>query len=305
MTARAYALMTGLFIVILAGVIIVAAYWIGGMHSSRETYVVVARQSIMGLHSQSTVYYRGVPVGTVSSIGFAPHDVRKTFITIAIDTSIPITASTYADLNTQGVTGLSTLELDDTGPGRKRLTTSMDHPARIPLRNAGFSGLRSAGTKLIAKLNNVADALQHVLSDANQARITRILANTETLTQRLGGLEKRLDASLAGLPALTRDARGTLHRINGLTDHLTRLTDSLHELSDRMQGFAAAGQVAGAELAHQTLPKLDTTLGDLQRTAKALESLSRSLERNPQQLLFGPSAKQPGPGEPDFERPRQ
>lgn len=304
MTARAYALMTGIFVVALAGVVAAAIYWLGGVHAERAHYVVVAQQSVMGLHAQSTVYYRGVPVGTVSGIGFAPHDVRRTYIDIDIAPSIPITPGTYATLSTQGVTGLATVELNDNGKNPHRLPSSEDHPARIPLQNGGgFSGLRSAASQLIDKLNGVADSLQHILSGENRGRITRILVNTETLTARLGGLEKRLDASLAGLPALTQDARHSLHRIDKLTAHMTELTDSLRTVSGKMGDLADTGHAAGQELAQQTLPKLGDTLDDLQRTAKALEDLSRSLQRNPQQLLFGPTKRVPGPGEPGYQPP--
>lgn len=303
MTARAYALMTGLFVIVLIGLIGAAAYWLGGVHPARRPYVVVAHQSIMGLRGQSTVYYRGVPVGNVISIELAPHDVSHTLIDISIDPSIPVTAGTYARLATQGVTGIATLELNDSGGSPKRLPTSENKPARIPLRSGGFSDLTSAARALIGKLDAVADAMHHMLGPKNQARISDILATTQRLTQHLDELENRLNTSLAGLPALTQNARGTLKRINTLTEHLIRLTDSLHQTSERMGSFAATGKTAGAELAQQTLPKLGTTLDDLQRTAKAIEGLSRSLERNPQQLLFGPKGARPGPGEPGYQPP--
>ncbi|HET7306313.1 MAG TPA: MlaD family protein [Gammaproteobacteria bacterium] len=301
MTARAYALVTGIFVLVLGAAIAFSLYWFGGSHATEAPYIVVANESIMGLHGQSTVYYRGVPVGNVTAIHLAPHDVRKTYIRIAIAGKIPITASTYAKLNAQGVTGLSTLELNDSGASSKRLPTSDEHPAEIPLTGAGLGSLTSSGQALIKKLNNVADALQSILSSGNRQRINAILRNTETLTARLARLEKHLDESLSGLPGLTQDARNTLHRADKLAAHLTDLTGSLHKLSDRMQSFAQSGTVAADELAHQTLPKLDATMTDLQNTAHALEGLSRSLQRNPQQLLFGPTKHRPGPGEPGFK----
>lgn len=304
MTARAYALMTGLFVIFLIGLIGAAAYWFGGVHPARRSYVVVAHRSIMGLRAQSTVYYRGVPVGTVTSIDLAPQDVSRTLVDISIDPSIPVTAGTYARLVTQGVTGIATLELNDSGESPARLPSSENSPAHIPLRSGGFSDLTSAARTLIGKLDTVADALHRILGPENQARIGDILATTQQLTQHLDELERRLDTSLAGLPALTQNARSTLKRIDTLTGHLIRLTDSLHQTSERLGSFAATGKTAGAELAQQTLPKLGTTLDDLQRTAKAIEGLSRSLERNPQQLLFGPKGTQPGPGEPGYQPPR-
>ncbi|HET6724501.1 MAG TPA: MlaD family protein [Gammaproteobacteria bacterium] len=302
MTARAYALMTGIFVVVLVGAIGTAFYWFGGSHVERENYVVVAHQSIMGLHGQSTVYYRGVPVGKVTSIGISSQDVRKTLIGITINGNIPITASTYATLHAQGVTGLATLELNDSGKNPRRLPTSAEHPAPIPLHGGtGLSGVMSSAHKVIVKLNGVAESLQQLVGPQNRQRINAILTNTAHLTAQLSNLEKRLDSTLSGLPGLEKDARGTLHHINELTVHLTTLTDSLHALSGQMNGFAKNGTVAARELAQRTLPKLGVTLKDLQDTAQALQDLSHSLENNPQQLIFGPAKRQAGPGEPGFQ----
>jgi phospholipid/cholesterol/gamma-HCH transport system substrate-binding protein len=302
MSARAYALMTGVFVIVLVAVIGGAAYWFGGANTANKPYVVVAHSSIIGLHEQSTVYYRGVPVGHVTGIHLAPHDIRKTRIRISIHATIPITPTTYAGLHAQGVTGLARLELNDSGKSKKRLSTSPDHPATIPL-TGGAAGVTSAAQKLVDKLNNIADSLQAVVSPSNRKRINTILANTAELTGRLSKLEKQLDKGLSGLPRLTHAARRTLHRIDGLTAHLTSLTDSLKSLSGQFSGFAKTGQVAGRELARRTLPKLNKTLDDLQNTAKALENLGKSLERNPQQLLFGPTKQHPGPGESGFNQP--
>lgn len=300
MSARAYAFMTGLFIVVLAGAIGAAFYWFGGSHAETAPYTVVAEQSVMGLHGQSTVYYRGVPVGNVTGIHLAAENARRTYIRISIDASIPVTASTYAMLRSQGVTGLATLELNDTGASSKRLPTSSKQPARIPLRG-GARSLTSAGQALAAKLSAIADSLQKILSDTNRERIDTILANTAQLTAQLAGLEKKLEAGLGGLPALTQDARDTLHHVDDLIGHMTKLTDSLHELSGEMKDFAHVGQVAGRALTRRTLPKLGATMNELQQTARALQDLSRSLENNPQQLLFGPAERRAGPGEPGFE----
>lgn len=303
MTARAYALMTGIFVVVLVAAIGAAFYWFGGSHVKQADYVVVAHQSIMGLHGQSTVYYRGVPVGKVTSIGISRQDVRETLIGITINGNIPITGSTYATLHAQGVTGLATLELNDSGKSPGQLPTSAEHPARIPLHGGtGLSGVMSAAHKVIVKLDGVAESLQQLVGPQNRQRINVILSNAATLTAKLSSLEKRLDSTLSGLPGLEKDARGTLHHINELAAHLTSLTDSLHTLSDQMEGFAQNGTVAARELAKRTLPKLGVTLEDLQNTAQALQDLSRSLENNPQQLIFGPAKRQAGPGEPGFKR---
>lgn len=296
MSARAYALMTGVFILALVSAIGVAIYWFGGTHVARNPYVVVAHQSVMGLHPQSTVYYRGVPVGDVASIRLDPGSAESTLISIDIDATIPVTAGTYATLLTKGVTGLATLELNDTGGSSQRLTTSLGKPAHIPL-TAGSASLAASAKTLGTKLNSVADSLQKIVNSDNRHRIDTILANTAQLTTKL-------DKALRGLPAITHHADATLGQINTLATRLIGLTDTINTVAAQMKGIAANGNTATRELVTQTLPQLGATLKDLQRTARALTSLSKSLGTNPQQLLLGPTAPYPtGPGEPGFSPP--
>ena len=85
MENRAYALMTGLFLIGIVAAIVVAAQWLGGDQTVRVPYRVVATQPVTGLNPQAQVRYRGIGVGRVTAINLDPKDARRILIDTEVD----------------------------------------------------------------------------------------------------------------------------------------------------------------------------------------------------------------------------
>src|SRR5690349_6565908 len=98
MENRAYALITGLFLIGILAAIVIAAQWLGGDHTERVPYRVVSTQPVTGLNPQAQVRYRGIGVGRVTSINLDPKNPKRILIDTEIDASVPVTKSTYAQL---------------------------------------------------------------------------------------------------------------------------------------------------------------------------------------------------------------
>jgi phospholipid/cholesterol/gamma-HCH transport system substrate-binding protein len=123
MENKSHALMAGLFTLLLGIALIAAAVWLGRDTVQRTTYEIATRSSVSGLSAQSDVRYRGLEVGKVESLRFDPATPGQILVRIAVDPTTPVTASTFAQLGYQGVTGLGYIQLDDDGaPGAKPAT---------------------------------------------------------------------------------------------------------------------------------------------------------------------------------------
>src|SRR6185295_7804224 len=107
MENRAYALAVGLFTLALAAGIVVAVMWLSGDTEKRVTYLLESRHPVTGLNVQAPVRYRGIEVGKVSAVDLSPADPRTILVRVAIRSNTPITRGTYAQLGSQGVTGLA------------------------------------------------------------------------------------------------------------------------------------------------------------------------------------------------------
>src|SRR5678815_1741530 len=122
MESRAYALITGLFVLGIAGCIIAWANWLAKTPIARTDY-------------------RGMGVGRVSTIALDPKDPRRILINIEVDNSIPVTKGTYAQLGMEGITGIAYVHLLDDYKNMQAADKAPDGVAELPLRPAFFDVL--------------------------------------------------------------------------------------------------------------------------------------------------------------------
>ncbi|TAL89085.1 MAG: MCE family protein [Rhodanobacter sp.] len=299
---KAYALATGIFVAILAAALIAGATWLSGYHVERTPYVLVSHSSVSGLSLQSTVYYRGVPVGTVDSIRFDPRHFGTILVRVQIDPEVPITPGSYGTLTPQGVTGLTVVELDDDGKASRLLATSAQAPAHIPLRPSLLGILVDSGHGLIDRLSQLTKDLDQLTNADNRGHVTRILANVETATGKLATLETRLSATLSTLPAVSREARRTLADIDTAAQQLQGLSRSLDQFARSATQLSQTGNTAGIKLRDTTLPQLNHLLMQMSVATDRLQRLTDNLQQDPQSLLYGRQTPPPGPGEPGYRK---
>ena len=296
MNSRAYALYTGLFVLLLTAAVIIGAVYFSGIQQQTKPYVVVTSGNVNGLAPQSKVSFRGIPVGKVNDLRFDPGDSRRILIDIQVDVAAPVTDDTYAVLKLQGFTGLSQLELETGGASSVPLATSARAPARIPLRPSLIDRLSESGSQVVTQLNTLAASLNEVLNAKNREHIAGLLSQTDAAGAALVKLEADLDSSARGMPVLIGQMQTVLQRIDGL---ITKL-DQLAKNADRL---GATGQAVGEKINLETLPQLNAALAQIGATAVEMRQLAESLQKNPQQLLEGPQQPSPGPGERGYQRP--
>jgi phospholipid/cholesterol/gamma-HCH transport system substrate-binding protein len=292
MNNRAYALLTGLFVLSLAAAIVLVGVWMSGSRTETRPYLVVTTGNVIGLQPQSPILFRGIAAGTVSKIQLDPADPRDILIHVDVHKDVPITRGTYATLRLQGITGLSQLELDDApGPGSEQpLPTSTDAPGRIAMRPSLIDKLTDSAATLMTKLDQLATSMSDLLSTGNREHVQRLLAQADASSAMLLKLEEDLDETARRLPALSKQSETTLAEVRHAAANVSTLSQDL----DRLAG---SGNATGAQL--------DAALAEITRAAADIHRLSKDLRADPQQLLLGPALPAPGPGEPGYKEQRQ
>ncbi|MDP3589798.1 MAG: MlaD family protein [Methylobacter sp.] len=296
-----HALITGLFLIALVTASTAIVYWIGSMEQERNFYVISTRKSVSGLNPESTVFYRGIAVGKVLKVQFDPLDSGTILVPIEVDKDIVLSKGVYATLRLKGVTGLTQIQLEDSGTISEELLPGDDPVSRIPLVPSLTDKLMDSGEELLHKADHLMQRLSSLLNDENEKNIGGILSNLKTLTDKLSELQKSVDKALAGVPELTTNARKSLNNIDALTNDLQGLTKAVQNLSVKAGGLVDSGKNSGDALAQSTLPKLNKLLTELQSTTQQVKRVATMLENNPQELLLGPSQRDSGPGEPDYK----
>jgi phospholipid/cholesterol/gamma-HCH transport system substrate-binding protein len=298
-----HAFITGVFLIILMTATTAVVYWIGHFERERNRYVVATEASVTGLNPESTVFYRGIAVGKVLNIQFDPDNAGIILVGIEVDKDIVLTKGVYASLQLKGVTGLTQLQLEDTGKITDKLKPDNDRHNRIPLIPSVTDRLLNSGDELLKKADHLMLRLSSLLNEENEKNIVGILGNLKTLSDKLADLQKGVDKALVGIPALTTDARKTLSQINVLAGDLQNLSKEAKILSKKIGTVADTGNVAGNQLSQTTLPKMNQLLTDLQATTEQVKRMATAFESNPQSVLL-PEQQEPGPGEPGYEEPK-
>lgn len=304
MGRESYAFLTGLFVIILGAASIIAALWLGNYGEEYKSYYVVTQGSVSGLNPESTVLFRGVNAGKVSSIGFDPQDRRNILVRIELMRDLPITHGTFAMLRVQALTGLAQVELYDNGDQPEPLPTDPDDPARIPLRPSLFDKLTESGQDILTQIGMLANRLNSLLNEGNRERIQRILESVAVAAEQLATLEESMDEMLAEMPALTNEAQRMMAGITRLTGELETTVKEIRGLTRSTEDVIAAGSSAGETVMQTTLPKINALLDETRSIAVNMRNLSDMLRDDPRILLLGPPKQVPGPGEPGFTEPK-
>lgn len=299
-----HALVSGLFLVLLLAATTSFIYWLGHLDRERNMYVVSTQASVSGLNPESTVFFRGIAVGKVLSIQFDANNTDIILIKIEVDKHIVFTKGVYATLQYKGVTGLTQLELRDSGKIHDRLMPGVDIANRIPLEPSVTDRLLNSGDELLKKADHLMIRLSSLLNEENEKNIVGILANLKSLSEKLAHLEKSIDKALIGIPGLTDDARKTLRNIDTLAIELKSLSKEAKNLSHKIGNVANTGNQAGEQFVQITLPKMNKLLSELQTATEEVKHIALTVENNPKSVLSIVEQEEPGPGEPGFEEPK-
>jgi phospholipid/cholesterol/gamma-HCH transport system substrate-binding protein len=280
MESKAFALWTGLFVIALLAALAAVVIWMSGVRQGeRVEYTLLSRQSVSGLNREAAVQYRGIPVGKVVELGIDPADPKQVRVRVAVDSTVRLSAQAWARLGTQGLTGLTFVELHDDGDPPWRDPAG----APLPMRPSLWQDTTSKLPAALGEARQLGERLNLLLDDANRRELASLLAN--------------LNRFSAQLPALGEQSTATLASARQLADELRQLSQGLRAVL--AQAGPAVGQ-ASARLNQDTLPRLDQLASQAEHTAQALDGLIDSHTRRPQQLLLGAPMDPPGPGEAGF-----
>ena len=103
----------GAFVLLLGAALLIGVLWLGktDYRGVYDRYEASMRESVAGLSVDSTVKYRGVDVGRVKAIALNQSNPEEVLLTLDIVRGTPIKTDTIAVLETQGLTGLATINL--------------------------------------------------------------------------------------------------------------------------------------------------------------------------------------------------
>ncbi|MFT7117352.1 MAG: phospholipid/cholesterol/gamma-HCH transport system substrate-binding protein [Rhodoferax sp.] len=314
MENKSHALAAGTFVMVVLALLVTLAVWLTRDTRQLQIYELSSQEAVTGLQPQATVRFKGVNVGKVTAIGFDTWVPGHVLIRIAIDDQAPITASTYATLGFQGVTGLAFVQLDDKGESTLRLPAGQEPPSRIPMRAGLLTNLSDQGTRLLSQVEETSRRVNQLLASDNQKTLMTAVAN---LGQAAASLQQLSVQSSQLLPALVlessltlktmqvtsqsvgesaEEARASARAFRAVTERMNQSGGTLDQLTRGVNILSDTAQTLNAA----TLPRVNRAIDDTARSARQVSRAASLVNDNPQALIFGNGKLPPGPGEPGF-----
>ena len=313
MESRAYALITGLFVLGIAGCIVLWAQWLAKTPLARTAYRVVATGPVSGLNPEAQVRYRGMGVGRVAAIALDAKDARRILISIEVDNNIPVTRGTYAQLGMEGITGIAYVHLLDDYKDMQLADKGPDGVPEVPLRPAFFDTISDSAEGAVKDARELMASLNGLLTADNRKRISTTLASLERISANLEAASERMPATIARAEAwLSEDNRrlatGSLERINEtvktlpeLTRETQQLVKDARELVGQVGTLSNEANTTTGVVREDTLPRVNALAETVERGAQRVGRLALQLDRDPQSAIFGRKPGRPGPGEAGFQ----
>jgi phospholipid/cholesterol/gamma-HCH transport system substrate-binding protein len=311
MENRSHALLAGLFVLLLLIAAAVAAIWLSQKDVTYQPYELVSKYPVAGLSIQSQVRYQGLAVGQVQGLSIDRQRPGVIRVQIGVLPDTPITKGTWAEIATQGVTGISNIDLRDDGAQPQRVSSTANNPYEIPVRPGFFQKLQTAGVGMLADGEKLLDDIRRFVSEDNAKRFTALLAQAETLSNNLNRSVEQLQPAIASLPGTMQQLDVTLKQFDRFGKDVATLADSAQKTIDYLNSPAGPLTVAtksleqlqrsAAQLQSATLPQINRMIENISQASRTFSGAAQSFEQTPQSLLFGPAPAQPGPGEPGFE----
>lgn len=284
-------------------------------------------ESVQGLEVGAAVKYRGVTLGRVTDIGlvsaeyeigrtpdldlaayrevFVRYDVDRGKLGPVPDTTTAVRLGLRARLASQGITGLSYIELDFTDPARYPPEHLLWTPKAdvIPTIPSTLAQVQNAAQQVLARLNTVdfaalSGSLNQLVQDLH-AELTS--GDTHQALQQTQALVHTLQEAVqaADLPALSAELRRSAQTVrelvqsndvkrllDGGAQSVDRLARAMSQLPPLIAALQTTVQRAGNGTA-DTQQALVPLLRDMQATAQNLREVTEALRGAPAQVLLG------------------
>jgi phospholipid/cholesterol/gamma-HCH transport system substrate-binding protein len=312
--------LVGLFIALLGAAMLAGVLWLSrtdyrGVYDRYYTYI---DESVSGLSNDSSVKYRGVDVGRVKEVILNPENPEQVRLALDIVRGTPVKEDTVAVLETQGLTGITTVNLTGGGHAAPILRAKpgaaypviKSRPSFLTQLTGSLAGLTSNQQlpALLVNLNSLTQDARGLVDAQSRAEIKQLLADLVQITrtvaahrleladgiakadnalERFAAVGKKLDERL---PEVLDQTSASVRSLRDMTNEVARTSASLNSTLD-------ASHADIAQFTGETLPESGILIAEMRQLTATLQRLASEIEREPSALVFGRARPLRGPGE--------
>ncbi|UJW73997.1 MlaD family protein [Rhizobium sp. SL42] len=295
METKANYALVGFFTLMVIGAAFGFVYWMAeyGRGGPVAPLAIRIPGSANGLSIGSPVRFNGIAVGSVRNLYIDNDDPQFSVAFTEVRADAPVTSSTKAVLEIQGLTGAAYIELSGgTADDKENILAkamATGEPAVLMADQSSVTNLLSTADKILQRANDAIGELQGFISDArtpltntvknaevfsksladNAKGIDQFLKSVSALSESVSGLSGRLDSTLAAAEDLFKALNS--EKIDKILTNTERATASIAAASDRV-GPAIDSFKQTAETFQRFGSNADLTLQKVSKLVDAVDS---------------------------------
>lgn len=314
MEIRARHMLVGSFVLLFTFCMLVFVFWLARLDitGANAYFQTAVAEPVSGLAVGGDVQFNGIHVGRVSAIQIDRQDPGRVQVVMEIAAETPVRSDSYATIGTQGITGISFIQITGGTPQGEILEyRPAEGPTPIPYRPSQLGRVMESAPRVIEETANLVNRAAAFLDEDNQASVAAILADAAALTSVLAAERQRLAVTMAAMETATLEAAEAAQalsafarRLDGLVDDVeatlavTRGTisgfdstaESFGRAADTMSDLLEENRRSVRDFGQQGLPEITRFVGEARTLVAAMQRLVERIENDPSSILFGDRA---------------
>jgi phospholipid/cholesterol/gamma-HCH transport system substrate-binding protein len=308
------------FLVLFSFVLIFAfGYWLLKPTNQEETkkYLIYFQESVLGLNIDAPVKYRGISVGKVTKLRISPKNSEEVEVLVTILKTTPIKEDTIAKLTSQGITGLSYINLSMGKDNAPALIKKFDEEYPV-IKSAPsfFENFENSLGNVSSNLTTTLQKTQQLLNEKNQKEFSKLLEKTALVMEKFDKLLdektiKHLHNSAKNLDSITTKTDKLLPNIdifidksieweNHIDNSFASIMNSylgIRSAMDEIKRAISSGEFNFKDMTSDVLPTMNRTLLDMNDLMIKLQDTLNRYDRSPGDVIFKQEEIKKGPGE--------
>ena len=311
--------LVGFLVLFALSAMMVFGYWL--LKPSKEiemkVYAIYFDESVSGLNLDAPVKYKGINVGKVIALNINPKNSEQVEILITVLKSTPIKTSTVAQLTSQGITGLSYINLSfgDESSEFLKVQKGQEYPV-IKTIPSLLIKLENTVGDLTLNLSETLQRTRELLKEENQAEFSLLLKNSAIFMSKMNQILD--DETIGNLQQTMKNLNNVSKRLDEMMPRVEKLIENSVAWEDSVSAsFASIMKsyvgIAGSmntfnkalqsgdfnlkEMSSDILPTMNSTLLDMQSLIIKMQETLSKYERSPSDILFMQEQIKKGPGE--------
>lgn len=248
-------------------------------------YKINTKDSATGLSEKAAVRFNGLTVGEISKLDINKENLEEISITIKVKSDIPIKVDTRAMIQTQGITGLSFVQLIGSSTDAKELKTSdeEDKYGIIKSTPSMISRVDKGMTTIFDRAEITLDKIDKIVSDDNLKNLEKILTNVSNLTSSFANTMSYIESKFGKFDNV----------LNSAVEVENSANSTLKLLSDKIKN----GEFDFSSTLNENFFPIQNVVNEFNILLHQLRRDLETLKNSPSNLFFKSTEVNPGPGE--------